>query len=57
MERDDDKLLPKADWQTRYRGTNWDEYQGYLTHADDGKGGDITRGGAPLLTYDEWLNS
>jgi hypothetical protein len=23
--------------------------------ADDGKGGDITRGGAPLLTYDQWL--
>jgi len=26
-----------------------------LACADDGKGGDITRNGQPLLTYDEWL--
>ncbi len=25
--------------------------------ADDGKGGDITRNGAPLKTYEEWINS
>lgn len=43
--------------QTRYRGSNDAEYQIYLHCADDGKGGDITRGGAPLKTYDEWLNS
>ena len=44
-------------WQTQTRGTNSDEYQMYLDFADDGKGGDITRNGAPLKTYDEWLNS
>lgn len=43
--------------QTRLRGSNDAEYQIYLHCADDGKGGDITRGGAPLKTYDEWLNS
>ena len=44
-------------WQTKERGTHDSEYQLYLDFADDGKGGDITRGGAPLKTYDEWLNS
>lgn len=53
--RDNDKLVPKADWQTKARGTNDNEYQIYLACADNGKGGDITRNGAPLLTYDEWL--
>lgn len=43
--------------QTRYRGTNDNEYQIYLSCADDGNGGDITRNGAPLKSYDEWLNS
>ena len=43
--------------QTKYRGTNDQEYQIYLNCADDGRGGDITRNGAPLKTYDEWLNS
>jgi len=43
--------------QTKYRGTNDQEYQIYLHCADDGSGGDITRNGAPLKTYDEWLNS
>jgi len=28
-----------------------------LACADDGKGGDITRNGAPLKTYQEWLES
>ena len=55
--RDNDKLLPRANWQTPVRGTNDQEYQVYLDCADDGKGGDITRNGAPLKTYDEWLNS
>jgi len=41
--------------QTQTRGTNDSEYQIYLACADDGKGGDITRDGAPLLTFDEWL--
>ncbi len=44
-------------WQTQYRGTNDSEYQIYLTFADNGKGGDITRNGAPLKTYEEWLSS
>ena len=41
--------------QTRYRGANDSEYQIYLACADDGRGGDITRNGAPLLSYDDWL--
>jgi len=44
-------------WQTKTRGSNDSEYQLYLDFADDGKGGDITRGGAPLKSYDEWLAS
>ncbi len=46
-----------ADWQTKMRGTMEDEYQVYLACTDDGRGGDITRNGAPLKTFDEWLNS
>tara|TARA_R100000654_G_scaffold23086_1_gene45371 strand:+ start:572 stop:751 length:180 start_codon:yes stop_codon:yes gene_type:complete len=42
---------------TKYRGSNDQEYQIYLSCANDGKGGDITRNGAPLKTYDEWINS
>ena len=45
----------KADYQTQTRGTNDAEYQIYLSCADNGKGGDITRNGEPLLTYEEWL--
>ena len=43
-------------WQTQVRGDNASEYEIYLSCADDGQGGDITRNGAPLLTYEEWLN-
>jgi hypothetical protein len=50
-------LIPNADWQTQQRGTNDAEYQIYLAFADNGKGGDITRDGAPLKTYEEWLQS
>jgi len=53
----DPRLLPRDGWQTRYRGTNRDEYETYLALADDGKGGDITRPGQPLKTYEEWLAS
>ena len=42
---------------TRYRADNWTEYQIYLDCADDGDGGDITNNGAPLKTYEEWMNS
>ena len=54
---DDPKLLPRANWQTKARGSNDDEYQIYLSCANDGKGGDVTRNGAPLLSYDEWLSA
>jgi hypothetical protein len=52
-----DGTLKPQTIQTKLRGTNCQEYQIYLDCANDGKGGDITRGGAPLKTYDEWLNS
>ena len=42
---------------TRYNGTLEDRYGCYLQNANDGNGGDITRGGAPLKTFDEWLDS
>jgi hypothetical protein len=38
-------------------GTLLQRYNIYLACADDGKGGDITRGGAPLLTFEEWLDA
>jgi hypothetical protein len=44
-------------WKTPTRGTNDQEYQIYLACADDGNGGDITRNGAPLKSYTEWLSS
>ena len=50
------KLEAKANWQTQGRGTNDQEYQIYLGCADNGSGGDITRDGKPLLSYDEWLS-
>lgn len=51
------KLETKANWQTQARGENIQEYYIYLHFADDGKGGDITRNGLPLKTYEEWINS
>jgi hypothetical protein len=39
------------------RGSLEDEYNIYRSRADDGRGGDITSGGKPLKTFDEWLNS
>lgn len=53
----DNALLEQKYTLTKMRGTNRQEYDIYLHCANDGKGGDITRGGAPLLTYDEWLGS
>jgi len=43
-------------WQTKARGTNYEEYEIYVTCADDGKGNDSTTG-EPLKTYQEWLDS
>ena len=57
MNADNDRLIPNAYWKTPVRGTNDQEYQTYLSSADNGKGGDITRNGAPLKTYEEWLAS
>ena len=51
------KLSTHPTYQTRSRGANEDEYAIYLDCANDGKGGDITNNGAPLLTFEEWLNS
>lgn len=36
-------------------GDAMDRYAIYRACADDGNGGDVTRGGAPLLTYRQWL--
>ena len=51
------ELRMEEDWATKARGTNSDEYDIYLSCADDGKGGDITNHGAPLKTFDEWIAS
>lgn len=42
--------------QTKLRGSNQDEYEIYLSCADNGEGIDFTTG-KPLKTFDEWLNS
>ncbi len=57
MQTKQPRLIPNANWQTPQRGTNEAEYQIYLDCADNGKGGDITRNGAPLKTYEEWMAS
>ena len=49
------QLLPNANWQTKQRGENRDEYHIFLACADDGNGGDVTQNGAPLPTFEEWL--
>jgi len=51
------KLEKQEFFQTKLRGSNNQEYQLYLSFANDGKGGDITRPGKPLKTFDEWINS
>lgn len=56
METENSKLIPNANWQTKQRGSNDNEYQIYLSCADDGNGIDFTTG-RPLKTYDEWLDS
>jgi hypothetical protein len=45
-----------ADWQTKARGTNTQEYACYIECANDGKGRDITNG-KPLKSFDEWVAS
>tara|TARA_R100001377_G_C3179051_1_gene105917 strand:- start:56 stop:220 length:165 start_codon:yes stop_codon:yes gene_type:complete len=50
------ELQQKEFWQTQARGSNDQEYQIYLSFADNGDGIDFTTN-KPLKTYDEWLNS
>tara|TARA_R110000803_G_scaffold200692_1_gene265191 strand:- start:474 stop:641 length:168 start_codon:yes stop_codon:yes gene_type:complete len=52
----DNLTTPNAtNWQTKQRGTHEDEFDIFLHCADDGAGGDVTRDGAPLPTFEEWL--
>ncbi len=51
------ELECNSNWQTQARGSNREEYDIYLCCADDGRGGDLTREGMPLKTYEEWLAS
>jgi len=46
-----------GDWQTQARGTNYNEYQIYLSCAQDKTTGlDITTG-LTMKSYEEWLQS
>ncbi len=49
--RNPEDLDRQEEVQTKYRGSNDSEYEIYLACADDGKGG------KPLKTYREWLDS
>lgn len=51
IKNDQPKLEVSANWQTRCRGTNDNEYQIYLSFANP----DSVLG--RLKTYEEWLNS
>lgn len=44
-----------TDWRTPVRGTHDQEFDIFLSCADDGNGCDITNGGRPLPTFEEWL--
>jgi hypothetical protein len=46
---DNDKLLPKADYQTKTRGSDDDEYQIYVANAE--------ALGWVVKSYEEWLAS
>ena len=50
------KLELESNYQTKTRGTNDQEYQIYLSCADDGNGNEFMTG-KPLKTYEEWLRS
>ena len=50
------KIKTNEHWQTKTRSDNWNEYQIYLAHANDGNGNDITTG-EPLKSFDDWLAS
>jgi hypothetical protein len=55
MERNMTDMTPDDFFQTKLRGTHEQEFEIFLAFADDGNGGDITNGGAPLPTFDEWM--
>jgi hypothetical protein len=57
MPKNSQPLMPRANWQTKARGTNQDEYEIYIQCANDGNGNDITNPGQKLKTFDEWINS
>ncbi|GAF72777.1 unnamed protein product [marine sediment metagenome] len=58
MVNESKELQYNQDWQTKARGTNDDEYQIYLSCANDGDGNGIDfTTGLPLKTYEEWLGS
>ena len=50
------ELDVSAEWQTQARGSNSNEYEIYLSCADDGTGHEIMTG-RPLKTFEEWLAS
>ncbi|WP_109479062.1 hypothetical protein [Paraburkholderia sp. C35] len=47
--KDDQRLLPRADWQTQARGTNDQEYRIYADNAE--------ALGWKVKSYEEWLAS
>lgn len=49
MSEQNTKLEARADWQTKARGTNDQEYQIYVANAE--------ALGWRVKSYDEWLNS
>ena len=53
---EENRLEIKTDWQTKSRGSNKDEYEIYLSCANDGHGIDFTTG-KPLKSFEEWMKS
>jgi len=47
---------PVSNWQTPLRGTNEQEFEIFSTFAPDENGNDSTNNGAPMPTFDEWMN-
>ena len=47
----------KSNFRAKIPRRNDQEYKIYLAYCDDGSGGDLTRGGAPLKTIEEWLEN
>lgn len=47
---------PVSNWQTKMRGTNEQEFEIFCTFAPDENGNDSTKNGAPMPTFDEWMN-